>query len=200
MTALYNQQHALVLASASPRRVELLKQIGVEFTQAPANVNEEVHVNEQAADYVLRLAREKAFVVAFTQPEKYVLGSDTTVHIKGKILGKPTDFDDFMTMMALLSGQTHEVITAVCIATIGTTGLDMSEAVVTSKVTFGELSEQQRLAYWESGEPIGKAGGYAIQGIGGQFVKHIDGSYSGIVGLPLAQTVACLQESGVINA
>ena len=200
MTALYNQQHALVLASASPRRVELLKQIGVEFTQAPANVNEDVHDNEQAADYVLRLAREKAFVVAFTQPDKYVLGSDTTVHINGTILGKPTDFDDFMTMMALLSGQTHEVITAVCIATIGTTGLDMSEAVVTSKVTFGELSERQRLAYWESGEPIGKAGGYAIQGIGGQFVKHIDGSYSGIVGLPLAQTVACLQESGVINA
>lgn len=200
MTALYNQQHALVLASASPRRVELLKQIGVEFTQAPANVNEDVHDNEQAADYVLRLAREKAFLVAFTQPDKYVLGSDTTVHINGTILGKPTDFDDFMTMMALLSGQTHEVITAVCIATIGNTGLDMSEAVVTSKVTFGELSEQQRLAYWESGEPIGKAGGYAIQGIGGQFVKHIDGSYSGIVGLPLAQTVACLQESGVINA
>ncbi|MDG1253851.1 MAG: Maf family protein [Glaciecola sp.] len=200
MTALYNQQHALVLASASPRRVELLKQIGVEFTQAPANVNEDVHDNEQAADYVLRLAREKAFVVAFTQPDKYVLGSDTTVHINGTILGKPTDFDDFMTMMALLSGQTHEVITAVCIATIGNTGLDMSEAVVTSKVTFGELNEQQRLAYWESGEPIGKAGGYAIQGIGGQFVKHIDGSYSGIVGLPLAQTVACLQESGVINA
>ena len=200
MTALYNQQHALVLASASPRRVELLKQIGVEFTQAPANVNEDVHDNEQAADYVLRLAREKAFVVAFTQPDKYVLGSDTTVHINGTILGKPTDFDDFMTMMALLSGQTHEVITAVCIATIGNTGLDMSEAVVTSKVTFGELNEQQRLAYWESGEPIGKAGGYAIQGIGGQFVKHIDGSYSGIVGLPLVQTVACLQESGVINA
>lgn len=200
MTALYNQQHALVLASASPRRVELLKQIGVEFTQAPANVNEDVQVNEHAADYVLRLAREKAFVVAFTQPDKYVLGSDTTVHINGTILGKPTDFDDFMTMMALLSGQTHEVITAVCIATIGNTGLDMSEAVVTSKVTFGELNEQQRLAYWESGEPIGKAGGYAIQGIGGQFVKHIDGSYSGIVGLPLAQTVACLQESGVINA
>jgi len=200
MTALYNQQHPLILASASPRRVELLKQIGVEFTQAPANVNEDVHDNEQAADYVLRLAREKAFVVAFTQPDKYVLGSDTTVHINGTILGKPTDFDDFMTMMALLSGQTHEVITAVCIATIGNTGLDMSEAVVTSKVTFGELNEQQRLAYWESGEPIGKAGGYAIQGIGGQFVKHIDGSYSGIVGLPLAQTVACLQESGVINA
>mgnify|MGYP000615438741 CR=1 FL=1 len=75
----------------------------------------------------------------------------------------------------------------------------MSEAVVTSRVTFAELSEQQRIAYWESGEPIGKAGGYAIQGIGGQFVNHIDGSYSGIVGLPLAQTVTCLQESGVIN-
>ncbi|MDG1121514.1 MAG: Maf family protein [Glaciecola sp.] len=200
MTALYNQQHALVLASASPRRVELLKQIGVEFTQAPANVNEDVQDNEPAADYVLRLAREKAFVIAFEQPDKYVLGSDTTVHINGTILGKPVNFDDFMDMMSLLSGQTHEVITAVCIATVGTTGLDMSEALVTSKVTFTELSQQQRLAYWESGEPIGKAGGYAIQGIGGQFVKHIDGSYSGIVGLPLAQTVACLQESGVIEA
>lgn len=199
MTALYNQQHALVLASASPRRVELLKQIGVEFTQTPANVNEDVHDNEPAADYVLRLAREKAFVIAFEQPDKYVLGSDTTVHINGKILGKPVDFDDFMEMMALLSGQTHEVITAVCIATVGPTGLDMSETLVTSKVTFTELSQQQRLTYWESGEPIGKAGGYAIQGIGGQFVKHIDGSYSGIVGLPLAQTVTCLQESGVIN-
>jgi septum formation protein len=200
MTALYNQQHALVLASASPRRVELLTQIGVDFTQAPANVNEDVHDNEQAADYVLRLAREKAFVIAFQQTNKYVLGSDTTVHINGTILGKPVDVDDFMTMMTLLSGQTHEVITAVCIATVGATGLDMSEAVVTSKVTFTELSQQQRLAYWASGEPIGKAGGYAIQGIGGQFVRHIDGSYSGIVGLPLAQTVACLQESGVISA
>lgn len=200
MTTLYDQQHALVLASASPRRVELLTQIGVEFTQFPANVNEDVLENEQAVDYVLRLAREKAFVIAFEQPEKYVLGSDTTVHINGTILGKPVDYDDFMAMMDLLSGQTHEVITAVCVASVGTTGLDMNEAVVTSKVTFGPLSEQQRRAYWGSGEPIGKAGGYAIQGIGGQFVEHIDGSYSGIVGLPLAQTVECLQKSGVINA
>jgi septum formation protein len=89
MTALYNQQHALVLASASPRRVELLKQIGVEFTQAPANVNEDVQDNEPAADYVLRLAREKAFVIAFEQPDKYVLGSDTTVHIKVRFWVNP---------------------------------------------------------------------------------------------------------------
>lgn len=103
-------------------------------------------------------------------------------------------------MMNLLSGQSHEVITAICVATLINTEMEITESVVTSTVTFATVSTQQIDAYWETGEPLGKAGGYAIQGMGGQFVTHIDGSYSGIVGLPLAQTVLCLQDAGVISS
>ena len=200
MTQLYRQHHPLVLASASPRRVELLGHLGIEFEQIPADINETVLNDEKAHDYVLRIAREKAFVMAFAHTDKYIIGSDTSIHIDGHILGKPSDKANFVDMMQQLSGQSHQVITAVCVATVGTTGLDLKESIVTSTVTFAPLAEQQIEAYWETGEPIGKAGGYAIQGIGGQFVTHIDGNYSAIVGLPLAQTVSCLQDAGVISS
>lgn len=199
MNRLHHQLQPLVLASASPRRVQLLEQIGVEFTQSPANIDEAVLANETAQDYVTRLAREKSFIIALERPGQHVLGSDTTVYCGTKILGKPTDLDDYMTMMALLSGSTHQVITAVCIAQLGASGLTFKEQCVRSDVSFVTLSEAQKIAYWETGEPIGKAGGYAIQGIGGQFVSQINGSYSAIVGLPLQQTVMCLQQSGVIK-
>ena len=200
MTQLYQQYHPLVLASASPRRVELLSQLGVDFDQIPADIDEAVLHDEKAHDYVQRVAREKACVIAGSHSDKYILGSDTSIHIDGQILGKPSDKAHFTEMMNLLSGQSHEVITAICVATLINTKMKITESVVTSTVTFATVSTQQIDAYWKTGEPLGKAGGYAIQGMGGQFVTHIDGSYSGIVGLPLAQTVLCLQDAGVISS
>lgn len=199
MTSLYQQHHRLVLASASPRRVELLSHLGIDFEQIPADIDEAVNQHENAPDYVLRMAREKSFALAYAHADQTILGCDTSIHIDGHILGKPVDKAHFITMMKQLSGQSHEVITAICITNSSLTEHALQECIVTSKVTFVALSEQQIEAYWATGEPIGKAGGYAIQGIGGQFVTHIDGSYSAIVGLPLTQTVTCLQNAGVIS-
>jgi len=185
----------LVLASASPRRAELLRQIGVQFLCLPVDIDETVRVAESARDYVLRLAQEKAQAgfARHGDPSVWSLGSDTTVTLGGEILGKPLDHDDAVAMLHRLSGQHHQVMTAV--ALVGADGC--RSAVVVTDVTFRPLTHDQIEAYCVTGEPMDKAGGYGIQGMGGVFVESIHGSYSSVVGLPLAETAQLLAEAGL---
>lgn len=191
----------LYLASASPRRQELLQSLGVTFTTQPADIIEERSEGETATDYVARLAREKAEAVCgilSAQNRWYhhtaVLGSDTivTVMVDGvcQVLEKPQDFTHFQQMMRWLSGGSHEVLTAVHLAS----AVGHWSVVVTTTVTFGELSEQDIRDYWQTGEPQDKAGGYGIQGAAGKFVKHLAGSYFAVVGLPLYETEQLLKQ------
>ncbi len=175
----------LILASASPRRAELLVQIGVRFMQLPADIDETVHSAESPDDYVSRMAVEKVQAGYGLQTGNLpVLGADTAVVCGGQIFGKPTDQDDAAYMLDQLSGATHEVLTAVAI----NQGDKMALRLSKTAVTFRTISASESLSYWQTGEPLGKAGGYAIQGMGAIFVTNIEGSYSGVVGLPIAQT------------
>jgi len=186
----------LLLASQSPRRAELLKQLGIPFSQYPVNIDETVLAHENPDEYVRRMAQEKSnlgFIRAGAK--KLVLGADTIVVAQGNILGKPKDKTDAMRMLSILSDNTHQVFTAVTI----TSAKQQKTLVVETQVCFGPLSTQQMAWYWQSGEPQDKAGSYGIQGLGGQFVKHIRGSYSAVVGLPLYQTRMLLTEFGIIN-
>ncbi|KAA1176349.1 septum formation inhibitor Maf [Marinobacter salinexigens] len=184
----------IVLASASPRRAELLRQIGVDFTVHPADVDESVEEGESPQCYVERLAREKAMVVAGRlSGDELVIGSDTSVVLLGEILGKPDNHDDAVAMLGRLSGASHQVMTGVAVVR---NGLCKSTLVVTD-VRFRELSEPEVEAYVFSGEPMDKAGSYGIQGLGGIFVREIRGSYSAVVGLPLQETAALIAEAGV---
>ncbi len=187
---------SLILASASPRRKELLQQIGVRFTQVSVDLDESVLPNETPEMYVLRLACEKSKVghERFADsPSVGVLGSDTSVVINGAILGKPENEEEAVSMLMRLSGKTHDVITGVALTILGET----KELVVSTKVTFKTLNEAQCRRYWLTGEPQDKAGGYGIQGLGAVFVDKIEGSYSSVVGLPLAETAELLEENGI---
>ena len=187
----------LCLASASPRRRELLRQIGVPHLVQPADLDERCAPNETPADYVARLAREKAQAVFAARqtiaPALPVLGADTTVSIDGLILGKPADRAELHEMLGRLSAREHEVWSAV--ALVGTTGVD--SRLSCTRVRFRALRQTEIDRYWQSGEPRDKAGGYAIQGLGAVFVERIEGSFSGVVGLPLAETAAMLVAAGV---
>lgn len=183
----------IALASASPRRRELLSQLEVDFVVVQAPIDEAVLPGEAAADYVLRLAKAKALAGFLAQPEPLpTLGADTIVVVDGEILGKPQDEADFLRMMRLLRGRCHQVYTAVALCRDAD---DEPKAVtVATDVWFGPMSEAQMLAYWHSGEPADKAGGYGIQGLGGRFIEKIHGSYFAVVGLPLFETAALLAE------
>ena len=186
----------LVLASQSPRRAELLRQIGVPFTQYSVDIDETVLVDEKPEEYVKRMAQEKSSEgYQRAQANQFVLGADTIVVTNNNILGKPRDKNDGMRMLNILSDNTHQVFTGVTI----TSAKQQKTVIVETKVCFGPLSTQQIEWYWQTGEPRDKAGGYGIQGLGGQFVKHIKGSYSAVVGLPLYQTRILLTEFGIIN-
>lgn len=190
-----------VLASTSPRRKELLAQAGFSYTGfnfelvAP-DIDETPQAGEQAADYVCRLAVEKAQAGLLLSQEfshAKVLGSDTIVVLNGVILGKPVDSDDAKRMLSLLSGQTHEVMTAVAL----TDGKQTLTRLCSTQVSFCALSAADIDAYIASGEPMDKAGAYGIQALGGCFVKSISGSYSAVVGLPLVETrelLACMMQ------
>ncbi|MCC5826034.1 Maf family protein [Alkalimonas sp.] len=179
------------LASASPRRHELLSLLQQPFERVSIDVDERLLPTEAAVDYVQRLARTKAEAgCAAIGGRMPVLGADTIVVIDNKVLGKPVDEADFKAMMQLLSGTVHQVHTAVAIAWQGR----LLEQLVSSRVHFAPLSEQMITDYWRSGEPADKAGGYGIQGIGGRFVRYLEGSYSAVVGLPLYETDQLLQQ------
>ncbi|WP_085298407.1 Maf family protein [Cognaticolwellia mytili] len=185
----------LILASQSPRRKELLAQLGYDFQCLPADIDESIRSDENAAQYVARLALEKANAIAQKQAngEAVVLGSDTSVVFQQHILGKPESLDDCIAMLKMLSDNSHQVVTAIA-AVQG----ERSEVItVTTDVDFKALSIAEITRYWQTGEPQDKAGAYGIQGIAGQFVKQIRGSYSSVVGLPLYETAQLLSSFGV---
>lgn len=187
----------ILLASASPRRAEILQRHGVEFIQDPTNIDESHQTDEPAQAYVVRLAREKAQDRLHKLESSgciLALAADTCVAIDKDILGKPQNFEDYMAMMQRLSGRVHEVHSAVA-------AINESRAVetvsVTTKVSFREIASSEAKSYWQSGEPADKAGGYGIQGLAAEFVERIEGSYSNVVGLPILETLGLLNRWGV---
>ncbi|AUB80469.1 Maf family protein [Candidatus Thiodictyon syntrophicum] len=186
----------IYLASRSPRRRELLSQIGVRFAVAAADCDETRHPGEHPEDYVLRLALEKTRRARARLPgddPRPVLGADTAVVVGERILGKPTDLDDSLAMLGLLSGRCHRVLTAVALIAADGERTDLSE----SRVTFRTLTQDECLRYWATGEPRDKAGGYGIQGLGALFIAGLTGSYSGVMGLPLFETARLLGQAGI---
>ncbi|MFT5500224.1 MAG: septum formation protein [Woeseiaceae bacterium] len=184
----------LHLASASPRRREILAAIGVGFTFAGVDIDETPATGERATNLVMRLAGEKATAGNRSQQNGMpVIGADTIVLAGDRILGKPASKEDALEMLALLSDRTHRVLTAVAIISAD----DMKSVLSDTKVRFREITPDEASAYWQSGEPEDKAGAYAIQGKGGMFVESLSGSYSGVVGLPVFETAALLRWAGI---
>lgn len=183
----------LCLASASPRRRELLAQLGVPHVLAIPDIDETALAGESAADYVVRMARAKARIVHPHGQGLPVLAADTTVVIEERICGKPASAEDAIAMLLRLSGRRHEVLTAVALAARG----EVNHRLSRSEVRFRHLSLAEAIAYWNTAEPRDKAGGYAVQGHGAVFVEHLSGSYSGVMGLPLFETAELLAAAGV---
>ena len=172
---------SLILASASSRRSELLSNAGISFTVEPAHVAEQPLPEEQPLSYAQRLARDKARAIFARHPDNVVLGADTVVVVDEHLLEKPRDTHDAARMLRLLSGRTHQVITGVCLVAAG---FERTEAEIT-EVRFSTLSESEIASYVETGEPMDKAGAYAIQGMASRWVERIDGCYFNVVGLPV---------------
>jgi len=185
----------LVLASASPRRQELLRNAGISFEMQPAQIAEDPLPGEGAKECAERLAREKALAVAQQRPQDFVLAADTVVVVDGQILGKPVDGNDAARMLRLLSGREHQVITGVCLVVSG----QWSVASETTVVTMSEITEDEIAAYIASGEPMDKAGAYGIQGIASRWIPRIEGDYSNVVGLPVALVWRMLRRAGFFS-
>lgn len=180
----------LILASRSPRRSELLAAAGIPFEVQAADIDETPHVNEDPAAYVERLAIEKARAVFALRPDARVLGADTTVTIDGEILGKPIDEADARRMLKRLSGRPHDVHTGV--ALVSTSGV--RSAIETTRVWFEPMTDEDISWYIATGEPVDRAGAYAIQGFASRFIPRIEGSYSNVVGLPVALVSSILKK------
>ncbi|MBO0727547.1 MAG: septum formation inhibitor Maf [Blastocatellia bacterium] len=184
----------LILASSSPRRAELLRAAGIDFTVRAAGVDETITSDESPRDYVVRLSREKARTVIHSSVgDELALGADTTVVINGQIIGKPADAGEAGRMLRALSGQWHEVLTGVALARAD----KIISAVSSTRVKFAELSDAEIKWYISTGEPMDKAGAYAIQGHASLFVERIEGSYSNVVGLPMQLTYQLARKMGV---
>jgi septum formation protein len=182
----------IVLASASPRRSELLRQVGIAHEVRPVEVDETARPGEAPAEYVLRLAEEKAQACwsrLHAADRAPVLAADTTVALEGEIFGKPADRDEAVAMLSRLSGRTHQVHTAVAVIHAG----GAAARVSTSSVTMRAITPSEMDWYWSTGEPADKAGGYAVQGRAAVFISHLSGSYSGVMGLPLCETWELLE-------
>lgn len=187
---------SILLASGSPRRHELLKQLDISFTVAAANIDESISDGEQPRDYVLRMAREKALAgLEQTMGLMPALGSDTIVLLNGDIFGKPRSRAEAESMLQALSGQTHQVYSSVAIALEPEKILDTLNITA---VTFGEMPSEWIRHYCQTDEPMDKAGAYAVQGGTGQYIRQIEGSYSGVMGLPLFETAALLRQAGLM--
>jgi septum formation protein len=184
----------IYLASASPRRAELLTQLGLEFEVVPADLDESLLEGEACAEYVQRLSLEKARTVwaNLASDRATVLAADTVVVLDDRAMGKPINQEDGLRMLSELSGRSHEVFTAVSVSN------EAREATVLSRsiIRFRAISRAESVAYWQGGEPVDKAGGYAIQGKGAIFVEELHGSYSGVMGLPLFETARLLNNFG----
>ena len=189
----------LILASSSPRRQELLREIGIPFQVHAANINEDQIAGEDAREYALRLAREKAQTVAARYPQSYVLGADTIVVVDGEVLGKPKDHADAARMLRILSGRSHEVTTAVSLIAPDAVapGTRTETRTSTTKVYFRSLTEDEIQQYVASGEPMDKAGAYAIQGGAARWTDRIEGEWSNVVGLPLSLVTDLLRANGL---
>jgi septum formation protein len=183
----------LRLASASPRRRQLLDLIGVPHVVTPADIDETPRDSEPADKYVMRLAREKAEAIWARHQDLPVLAADTTVVVDREILGKPESEADAAAMLGKLSGREHLVYTGIALRTAPSVAV----GIATTDVSFAVLTPAQIHAYWASGEPLGKAGAYAIQGLGAVFVSKIAGSYTGVMGLPLFETAEMLRQAGI---
>ena len=181
----------LILASASPRRRELLRMLVPDFDCEAADIDEAIVPHELPADYVCRMSAEKAARV--WAPGKVVLGADTTVVCHGRVMHKPDSFADAEGMLRSLSGLTHEVMTSVTVMS----DVAATTELIFSRVEFAELSSELIAQYLSTDEPWDKAGAYGIQGLAGSFVKRLEGSYSGVVGLPLTETRTLLEEAGI---
>lgn len=186
----------IYLASRSPRRRELLEQVAIRYRLVDSEIPEIPEVGEKPVDFVLRMAREKAHAgkgLIDSCQDKPVLGADTAVVVNNEILGKPNDRQHGLDMLALLSGKTHQVMTAVALLHAD----EIKTEVNISQVTFRKLSQGEGEDYWRTGEPVDKAGAYAIQGRAAMFIANLEGSYSGVVGLPLFETIKLLKECGI---
>ena len=185
----------LHLASKSPRRREILAALGLRFTFGGAGIDESVKPGEAFPDLVVRLAAAKADAVFdagdYAVP---VLGADTVVVVDDQVFGKPQSKEHALSMLTALSGRTHRVLTGVAVRTCERSATSFSE----TSVRFREIDPDEAAAYWQSGEPDGKAGAYAVQGVGGVFVESIEGSYSGVVGLPVYETAVLLKDAGLV--
>ncbi|MCW9699173.1 Maf family protein [Avibacterium sp. 20-129] len=195
-----SKQPQLYLASQSPRRLQLLQQLGLEVEIFNADIDETPNADELPVDYVRRMAQEKNHAAcqqlekrANFLPHLPILSADTSVVCDGEILGKPQDEAQAVQMLSLLSGKTHQVLTAVCVSLPN----QIHSLVQTSQVTFSSLTKQDILAYIATGEPMDKAGAYGIQGLGGLFISRIDGSFSGVMGLPVFETAQLLRQVGI---
>jgi septum formation protein len=185
----------LILASGSPRRRELLTRARIDFEVTQSGLEEVRAAEESAPDYALRMAREKGLAVSTRHPHRWVLAADTVVECGGEILEKPVDANDAARMLSTLSGRTHTVVTAFAIAS--NRKIIVSEAVV-SRVTFRTLTPKEIANYIVTDEPFDKAGAYGIQGIGGGFILHVDGSRDNVMGLPTDDVIAALRRHGII--
>jgi nucleoside triphosphate pyrophosphatase len=191
---LYHPRVSLILASASPRRRELLARAGITVEVDPARVDERPEPGESPERYVERVAQLKASAGARRHPHRPVLGADTVVVVDGEVLGKPVDAEDAARMLRRLAGRTHYVLTGVALAWDG----QLTTQVERTEVAMSAMSEEDVAWYVASGEPMDKAGAYAIQGLASRFVTRIAGSYSNVVGLPVATVVAMLKTPGVV--
>jgi septum formation protein len=204
----------LILASASPRRQELLRNAGISFRVQPADIDEAPLPGELPQACAERLAREKVLAVHRSHPQEFVLGADTIVVVDGIILGKPRDENDAARMLRLLSGRTHTVITGVCLAApladrpsvarselekSATGNRQLATASESTLVTMSAISDHEIRDYIATGEPMDKAGAYAIQGVALHWIPRIEGDYSNVVGLPVARVRAMLRESGALR-
>jgi septum formation protein len=186
-----------ILASASPRRIELLTLLGLRFEVMPSNVDEQFMIGEAPRDHVLRLSEEKAQKAAARHPEAWVMGADTIVIIDGDVLGKPRTQDEAKEMLGRLSGKIHTVFTGFTV--VRKSADILVRDAVSSSVHFREILEDEMAWYIKSQEPYDKAGGYAVQGLGAFFIKEIHGSYTNVMGLPLCEVVDVLKRIGAIG-
>ena len=184
MPHLSSSDFDLVLASSSPRRMEILNQLGIRYQAVSPMIDESLRYGESGEEYVRRLALDKASALAMHELSPPILGADTAIVCRGEVFGKPQDFEQFKEMLEALSGSKHVVLSAVAV----NNGKLSSVLVCETSVSFREITNQEINYYWRTGEPRDKAGGYAIQGKGAIFIKHISGSYSGVVGLPIFET------------
>ncbi len=189
----HNIHPLITLASASPRRQELLQQIAVTYEVLPVDIDESHQPGETAEQFVTRLAMEKAEAGYQIQPVRPALGADTIVVLDGQILGKPVDYEMAVKMLGMLSGRKHQVMTAIALCTASS----KLSLLNVSEVEFAQLNTQQIKSYCETEEPFDKAGAYGIQGTAAQFIRHISGSYSSIMGLPLFEVAQLLRQAGI---